>query len=387
VSDSLHILLKFDPYLPWFRGILGGIETYAEAEGGWQFIFDQLHPTTLFQGQTYRGQVHGVISDRPDSWALERGIPQVSISIGDTHPDCPCFTTDFTEVGRMAARHLIESGYRELALLPLREPVLEVDRNRDNGFQQIAEGRGIPCHRLCLPGLSRDDSLLFTPENLEGWRILLRSLPRPLGIFARNLIEGYPLHTLMKELGLKIPGDYGLIVGGNDEQLLNALRPSITGIDRNDWGIGYKAAEALHGLLQGRRGAERTEISPVGILVRDSTRLRESADPFVEQVMDLMREQLAHPLNLPELAARFGVSAKTMERRFKEDLFQTPGRVFARIRIDRAKELLATDRHTISEVSEACGFMESSQLSRAFKQETGMSPREFRKRMLNERGF
>jgi len=178
----------------------------------------------------------------------------------------------------------------------------------------------------------------------------------------------------MKELGLNVPGDYGIIVGGNDEQILNALRPPITGIDRNDWSIGYQAALALDHLLQGEPVPARTDISPVGVLARDSTRLRESADPFVEQVMDLMRQQLAHPLNLPELAARFGVSSKTLERRFKEDLHQTPGRVFGRIRIDRAKELLSDDRYSISEVSEACGFMESSQLSRAFKQETGMSP-------------
>lgn len=377
----MHILLNFDPYLPWFRGILGGVEAYAESQGGWHFIFDKLHPTTLFQGQKYSGLVDGVISEQPDTWALEKNIPQVLISIARPHPDCPCFTTDFREVGRMAARHLIESGYRELALLPLREPVLEVDQNREDGFREVAEQRGVPWHRLGMPGISRDDCLLLTPENLARWRTLLARLPRPLGIFARNLIEAYPLHTLMKELGRNVPGDYGLMVGGNDEQLLNALRPSMTGTDRNDWGIGYRAAEALHTLMQGGQVAQRTDIPPVGVLSRDSTRLRESADPFVEQVMDLMREQLAHPLNLPELAARFGVSAKTLERRFKEDLLQPPGKVFARIRIDRAKEMLSDDRHTISEVSEACGFMESSQLSRAFKQETGMSPRDWRKRL------
>ena len=101
---------------------------------------------------------------------------------------------------------------------------------------------------------------MVSPENIVGWSALLESLPRPLGVFARNLIEAYPFHTLMKEVGVKVPSDVGLIVGGNDQQLLNALRPSITGIDRNDWGIGYHAANALHSVLQGRQVPHRTDI-------------------------------------------------------------------------------------------------------------------------------
>lgn len=151
MQDSLHILLKYNPYLPWFRGILGGIEAYAEAHGLWHFIYDELHPNSVFRGQKITGWVDGVITDRPDPWALEKSIPQVAISISQSHPECPSFTTDFVEVGRLAARHLIHAGYRELALLQLTNPNHEVDLSRDRGFREEAEKHGIPWHRLELP--------------------------------------------------------------------------------------------------------------------------------------------------------------------------------------------------------------------------------------------
>ncbi len=323
----------------------------------------------------------GLIAERVQNWAVEQGVPQVCISPHHTRGYRPLISTDFQEVGVQAAKHLHEAGYRRLALLPLTEQPHDPDRDRDSGFRRYADEQGLPCECLQpLPG-TQERMLQVDEECLNAWRVYFAQSRAPLGLFARNLREAYALHYILLELGVKVPTEVGLIVGGEDPSTLNALKPSLSGIDRNDWSLGYEAAKTLHAMLQGKAYKPMQLVQPAGVIPRDSTRLKESADPFVEQVMEDMRRHLSHPQPLAEIAARFGVSAKTLERRVKEDLHITPGKLMMRLRMERARELLDQESLSISEISEACGFMESSQLSRAFKQHSGQSPREYRRRV------
>ncbi len=375
-----HIILDFDPYLPWFRRVLAGVEAYAARCGGWQFLFLRMLSRQALGRLPKEWKGVGLISQGPQPWALERGLPQVCIDRPGQAVPCPCLTTRFAGVGRLAAGHLVEAGYRHLAVLGLAPQASGADRERDEGFTGEAERLGIPVHRLQISGWDAERLLAVSPEVLRAWEKMVKDLPKPLGVFARNLRELYPLHFLLRELGLEIPAEAGLIVGGEDEQLLDALRPSVTAIDRNDWGIGYRAGELLRAVMEGRKTPDITFVDPAGVIPRDSTRLCRGRDPLVEEVMAAMRAGLARPVSLPELARSYGMSSKTLERRFRSDMYQTPGRVLMRMRMDRAKELLRDGRLSSSEISEACGYQESSALSRAFRKETGMSPRDWRKR-------
>jgi len=46
-------------------------------------------------------------------------------------------------------------------------------------------------------------------------------------------------------------------------------------------------------------------------------------------------------------------------------------------RIDKAKQLLLYRRHTVSEISAACGFSRLNYFSRLFKEKTGVSPAKY----------
>jgi AraC-like DNA-binding protein len=60
-------------------------------------------------------------------------------------------------------------------------------------------------------------------------------------------------------------------------------------------------------------------------------------------------------------------------------IFQlTPGQVIARKRLEAAAHLLRDTPQPIAEVALDCGYCDHSAFTRAFREATGMKPRQFR---------
>lgn len=66
---------------------------------------------------------------------------------------------------------------------------------------------------------------------------------------------------------------------------------------------------------------------------------------------------------------------------FKKEFSLSPVRYVTKVRIDRAKELLISGRHTVTEISELCGFENVYYFSSVFKKTVGVSPSEYTKRL------
>jgi AraC-like DNA-binding protein len=95
---------------------------------------------------------------------------------------------------------------------------------------------------------------------------------------------------------------------------------------------------------------------------------------------EAMHDEFAEALRLRALARAAGLSEKHFRRLFEQAYGETPGRFLARLRIGRAKELLARG----ASVTEACmgvGFSSLGSFSSKFAGETGRSPREFQRQL------
>jgi len=79
------------------------------------------------------------------------------------------------------------------------------------------------------------------------------------------------------------------------------------------------------------------------------------------------------PLNLKRLCAISHLSASQLERSFRTLLRASPRQYQQRVRMERARKLLAEGR-AVAEVAHACGFCEHSAFSRRFKEIAGMTP-------------
>ena len=81
-----------------------------------------------------------------------------------------------------------------------------------------------------------------------------------------------------------------------------------------------------------------------------------------------------------KVAAAVNMSVAQLYRLFKEHTGMTPGDYHKRVKVERIKEKLLDNNLSIKEAFASCGGDSHSWLSTVFKQITGLSPTEFRKR-------
>ncbi|ASP33829.1 GlxA family transcriptional regulator [Labrenzia sp. VG12] len=111
---------------------------------------------------------------------------------------------------------------------------------------------------------------------------------------------------------------------------------------------------------------------------RQDPRLRLTADSLVRSAAALMRRTLETPLTIAELAARLNIDQRSLEDHFRQEVGMTPLGVYKAIRLREARRLVELTRLSIAEISERCGYRNSSAMTRAYRLEFGQPPRAHR---------
>ena len=103
---------------------------------------------------------------------------------------------------------------------------------------------------------------------------------------------------------------------------------------------------------------------------------------FVDSFKNLIYENLSnHDFDVTEEIQKSGYTTDHFRRCFKNETGTTPLEYITALRINRAKKLLrATPYQPIDSIATGCGFSDEFYFSRVFKKQTGVSPREYRKR-------
>lgn len=149
-------------------------------------------------------------------------------------------------------------------------------------------------------------------------------------------------------------------------------------------------------LIRGRGGApgwylttKLPVVDPAGaagavgvVSVSEDLRTADAADPAMRslaEVVALVRSRLEDPPRVAELAAAAACSPDALERRVRRVFGLSPAQLVLRLRIDRARALLADTDVPLSEVATACGFYDQPALSRQFARLAGESPGQYRR--------
>jgi AraC family transcriptional regulator len=81
---------------------------------------------------------------------------------------------------------------------------------------------------------------------------------------------------------------------------------------------------------------------------------------------------------LEDIAAVAAMSTYHFSRLFKQTIGQSPHQFLMAYRIERAKEMLATQDRAMIDIAHLCGFSDQAHFSRVFKQIQGTTPKQWR---------
>jgi LacI family transcriptional regulator len=122
-------------------------------------------------------------------------------------------------------------------------------------------------------------------------------------------------------------------------------------------------------------------VPPSGIVTRRSTDVSAIADPLVADAVQFIRQNACRGINVEDVLAHLAVSRSVLQRRFRVELNKTIHDVIFTARVDRVKELLATTSLSREEIARRTGFRHPEYMSAAFKELTGGTMREFRRKV------
>ena len=102
---------------------------------------------------------------------------------------------------------------------------------------------------------------------------------------------------------------------------------------------------------------------------------------ILKKVMRYIHNNCAEKLTLNEIADHVNYSVSYLSRIFKEETGESVTAYVNRVRIERAKALLANDALTLTEIASLSGFEDQSYFNKVFKRVYGETPGRFRAKL------
>lgn len=115
---------------------------------------------------------------------------------------------------------------------------------------------------------------------------------------------------------------------------------------------------------------------------REGTTSGAQSAGIIEDSVAYINDHLAQELSLEDLAAQAALSPFYFSRLFKRETGFSPHRYILTARISNAKFLLQSTGDSVKRICFTVGFTSESSFCTAFKKETGLTPSEYRTRVL-----
>jgi len=104
---------------------------------------------------------------------------------------------------------------------------------------------------------------------------------------------------------------------------------------------------------------------------------------FLSKINLILEEEITNTqLGVETLASKMNMGRSNFYKKFETITNISPNAYIVKYRINKAVELLKTQKYSLAEISDMIGFSNSSYFSTTFKKEKGISPREFLKKTI-----
>ncbi|QDS89246.1 Xylose operon regulatory protein [Rosistilla ulvae] len=369
--ETRNILLALGWYYP---EIHHGVARFAR-DHHWHVTadFDDLVP------EHWRGDgVVTLLGARQDLWRKLRRLKVPIVDLAESRPDIalPRVTMDNAAIGRIAADHFVERGFRNFAFVHRWD--LGVSRVRRDAFQTALAAAGHRCEVLNWnkeAGRSSD-----TREQRHRWLVRrLSALPKPLAVFAMRDVEAVEVIEACIAAEIAIPDQVAVLGVDNTYTICDCLRVPLSSVNTNWEQVGYQGAALLERLICGDPvPATPIYIPAVGVCQRRSTDSLAVEHPAVVAALRYIHDHSAEAIDMTDVVRHVAMSRSGLEKAFREYYIRPPMEELRHARLNRARrELLETDDKIIA-IARRTGFQTSQNLCRVFQQQLGMTPKQFR---------
>jgi LacI family transcriptional regulator len=354
------------------RGVMHGIVKFIAPGKSWSLTRFDSTPASVehLAALQPRGVIAAVDSPELADWIKSAAIPAVNVtSVIDGLP-FPHVVPDDADIGQLAAGHFLKRGMTYFAFVGVADRA--DSKKRGDGFAARLAKEGITqIPDFFAAGCNGDPALAQFIQNL----------PKPCAILAADDSLARQVVDVCNQAGIRIPRDAAILGIGDDPIICGMSLPRLSSVSLPAERVGFEAAGLLEKMLAGkRRGIESANLPVSSVIGRGSTDIVSIADP---QVAAAVRFILAHAgewIGVRELLLSLPLQRRSLERKFRAVLGRSPLEEIRRVRLEIARELLATTDLPMPLIARRSGFSEAKQLSTVFRAEVGVTPTQYRAR-------
>ena len=275
---------------------------------------------------------------------------------------------DDLAIGTFAGRELMKLGsFASAAYLP----------SEDNGQWSRLRGRGFEsvCRKNNLPVAT------FNPDNGETAAEFLTRLAKPAVVFAacdRVILNALGTHP---DASCGIP-DRTVLLGVDDDKLLcESMRPRLSSIHPDHYGLGVRSARELDILMRKRQSdgpPKKVLCAKASLVIRETTVPVAPAARLVQRATDYIHRNACRGIRCGDVADYLKVSRRLLDLRFRQYANRSVADEILEAKLTAVKKALETTGDTLTAIAANCGFCNRNHLKNIFKAKTGLSLSEWR---------
>jgi LacI family transcriptional regulator len=284
---------------------------------------------------------------------------------------------DHAQASQLVAEHFLSRGFHHFMFYS------DLDNwsyeERGQGFIEALKRSGHTCEwiRWHQSAEYRDDREQWNRK--RKWLISqLKPAQKPLAVFAANDEQALDVLESCESAGLTVPEQVAVLGAENYLMAPDAMRTPVSSVDTNLETLGYTGAALLADLMNGSKSPLKPIRVPAAGIVTRKSDLLAIRHKGVANSLRFIWEHSSQPISVKDLVGVAAMSRRGLHKAFIENVGRTPGQELQRVRIDRAKRLLAESNHKLEVLASLCGYQSANSFCVAFKQATGLSPKQFR---------
>ncbi len=384
----IKIILLTDLSEEYGMSLMKGVTKYAQEQGSWAFC---RMPTYYRETKGLEGvlqwawewKAQGIIGQFYNNSAPEKilgaGMAVVAQDFKERHTKIPNLTGNYLEAGKIGAEYFLKKGFENFAFYGFKNIVWS--RERGIGFSDRLKKEGYFVHYFEQEQRTKSRELwYYKPSALSKW---LKSLPKPIAVFACDDNQGNHIIEACRLAHLKIPQDVAVLGVDNDEILCNMSDPQLSSISLDTEKGGYEAAKLLHVMIESNN-ADFYDIvvEPTQVVTRSSTDIYATKDEYISQALKFIHNNMDKNLKVEDVLQQVPLSRRSLEKRFQKVSGYPVYEYIFNLRIEKlTQKLLETDL-SIFEIALDLGLNDSKNIARQFRQVKGCTPMEYRKKYL-----